>query len=284
MKFVFVGNRKFVLEEMIKIGLNVDIIVIKDTHLQNESLLNNLDFSIISSKAELLNKLESINFDVLISNGCPFILPVSRMKRKKYVNIHPSFLPDLRGIDPVLGSILFKRDAGATCHIMSEKIDAGDIISRLRIPYSNDLDASLLYQLSFIAEKKSLSNGIQKKFIATIKQEDKDDLVYYSRKEKDRFITFKESNDEIIAKIKAFNNKAQGCKFLYKGHDFKVYSVDKVYNDFLKKYSKNYNDLSIILSYEDCIIFKKDGELLKFEKIIGPLEKININSFINQNL
>ena len=48
------------------------------------------------------------------------------MKKKKYVNIHPSFLPDLRGIDPVLGSILFKRDAGATCHIMSEKIDAGD--------------------------------------------------------------------------------------------------------------------------------------------------------------
>lgn len=284
MKFVFVGNRKFVLEEMIKIGLNLDIIVIKDTHLQNESLLNNLDFSIISSKAELLNKLESINFDVLISNGCPFILPVSRMKRKKYVNIHPSFLPDLRGIDPVLGSILFKRDAGATCHIMSEKIDAGDIISRLRIPYSNDLDASLLYQLSFIAEKKVFQMAFKKKFIATIKQEDKDDLVYYSRKEKDRFITFKESNDEIIAKIKAFNNKAQGCKFLYKGHDFKVYSVDKVNNDFLKKYSKNYNDLSIILSYEDCIIFKKDGELLKFEKIIGPLEKININSFINQNL
>ena len=154
MKFVFVGNRKFVLEEMIKIGLNLDIIVIKNTHLQSESLLNKLDFSIISSKAELLHKLESINFDVLISNGCPFILPVSTMKKKKYVNIHPSFLPDLRGIDPVLGSILFKRDAGATCHIMSEKIDAGDIISQLRIPYSNDLDASLLYQLSFIAEKK----------------------------------------------------------------------------------------------------------------------------------
>ena len=71
MKFVFVGNRKFVLEEMIKIGLNLDIIVIKNTHLQSESLLNNLDFSIISSKAELLHKLESINFDVLISNGCP---------------------------------------------------------------------------------------------------------------------------------------------------------------------------------------------------------------------
>ena len=70
----------------------------------------------------------------------------------------------MRGIDPVLGSILFKRDAGATCHIMSEKIDAGDIISQLKIPYSNDLDASLLYQLSFIAEKKVFHMALQKNF------------------------------------------------------------------------------------------------------------------------
>ena len=126
--------------------------------------------------------------------------------------------------------------------------------------------------------------AFQKNFLATLKQEDKDDLVYYSRKEKDKFITFREPNEEIIAKIRAFNNKAQGCIFLYRGHDFKVYGVDKVYNDFLKKHSNNYKDLSIILSYEDCIIFKKDGELLKFDKIIGPLEKIQISSFINQNI
>ena len=31
-KFLFVGNRKFVLEEMIKLNLDVDILVIKNTH------------------------------------------------------------------------------------------------------------------------------------------------------------------------------------------------------------------------------------------------------------
>lgn len=268
---------------MLKLGLNLDIIVIKDTHLQNESLLNNLDFSIVSSKIELLRKLESINFDVLISNGCPFILPVSRMRKRRYVNIHPSFLPDLRGIDPVLGSILFKRDAGATCHIMSDKIDAGNIISQLKIPYSNDLDASLLYQLSFIAEKKVFHMAIKKNFNASQKQEYRKDLIYYSRKGKDKIITFEEPNEKIISKIKAFNNKAQGCIFFYKGFDFKVYDVDKVYNQFLIDHSNNYSDLSIILSYEDCIIFKKDSELLKFKKVIGPLEKINTNSYINQS-
>ena len=284
MKFVFVGNRKFVLEEMLRIGLDVDIIVIKDTHLQSETLLNDLEFSIVSSKAQLLNKLEGMSFDILISNGCPYILPLSQMKKRTYVNIHPSFLPDLRGVDPVLGSILFKRDAGATCHIMSEKIDAGDIKSQLKIPYSNDLDASLLYQLSFIAEKKVFLSAFKKEFNATCKQEDRDGLIYYSRKPEDKFITFKESNDKIIAKIKTFNNKSQGCIFAHKGYEFKVYGIKKIYNDFLKEYSIENKNLAIILSYEDCIIIKKDGELLKLDKVVGPLEKIKINSCINENI
>ena len=39
-KYIFVGNRKFVLEEMLKIGLDTDILVIKNTHLEKDELLN----------------------------------------------------------------------------------------------------------------------------------------------------------------------------------------------------------------------------------------------------
>ena len=283
MKYVFIGNRKFVLEEMLKKDLDVKILVIKDTRLQREKLLKDISYTVIDTKTQLLEKLDALDFDVLISNGCPYILPISKMKKRTYVNIHPSYLPDLKGIDPALGAILFKRDAGATCHIMTDEIDAGDIISRVKIPYSDDLDVSLLYQLSFIAEKSVFIDSLEKFFIPIWKPEKRDDLIYYTRKPEDKIITFKESNDQLIAKIKAFNNKSQGCSFVYRGSEFKVYAIDIMYNDFLKEHSISYEDLKIIFCYEDCIIIKKDDELIKLGKVIGPFEKLRVDSFINEN-
>jgi methionyl-tRNA formyltransferase len=282
MKFVFVGNRKFVLEEMLRMDLQVEVLVIKETHLQRDPLLKDIPHTTISSKTQLLEELDSQNFDVLISNGCPYILPISKMRKRTYINIHPSFLPDLRGIDPVLGAILFKRDTGATCHVMADEIDTGDIITRIKIPYSEDLDVSLLYQLSFIAEKRVFIDGLKKEFIPSCKQEEREDLIYYSRKPEDQIIMFDESNDQIAAKIQTFSNRSQGCSFMYRGQEFKVYGIEVMYNDFLIKHSISFEDLKIILCYEDCIIIKKDGELIKLDKVIGPLERIQVNSYINE--
>jgi len=269
---------------MVRKNLDVEVLIIQDSHLHRESFSSDIPHTVITSKTQLLEKLDSISFDILICNGCPFILPLSKMKRLKYVNIHPSYLPDLRGIDPVLGAILFKRDAGATCHIMTDEIDAGDIISRVKIPYSNDLDVSLLYQLSFIAEKKVFINSFEKDFTPTCKQEKSDNLINYSRQLEDRIITFRESNDYLVAKIRAFNNKSQGCSFIYRNHEFKVYGIEIMYNDFLEEYSLAYEDLKIIFSYEESIIIKKDGELIKLDKVIGPIEKLQANSYINEDI
>ena len=81
-KYIFVGNRKFVLEEMLKIGLDTDILVIKNTHLENDKLLKENKHTIISTKKELIDYIENNEFDVLVSNGCPFILPISKLKKK----------------------------------------------------------------------------------------------------------------------------------------------------------------------------------------------------------
>ena len=282
MKYIFIGNRRFVLEEMIKKNLDVDILVVKGTHLEREDFLNNYPHKIIASKEELLNHIEITDFDVLVSNGCPYIIPISKMKSGKYINIHPSYLPDLKGIDPAHGSILFKRDGGAACHVMTDEIDDGDIISRIKIPYSNDLDVSLLYQLGFIAEKEVFHEAFKKGFNSYLKQEKHDDLIYYSRRPEDKIITFNESNQEIESKIKAFNNYSQGCSFSYHGEVFKVYDLDFVSNSFLKKHALNFQNLKIILVYEDCIILKKDDELIKLGKVKGPLGIIKINSLINE--
>ena len=282
LKYVFIGNRRFVLEEMLKKKLDITTLVVKDTHLQRDTdLLNEINFTIIESKVQLLELLNKLDFDVLVSNGLPYILPISKMRKRIYINIHPSYLPDLKGIDPSHGSILFKRDAGAACHIMTDKVDAGDIISRIKIPYSEDLDVSLVYQLGFIAEKQVFLDSYERNFKPTCKQENRDDLIYYSRSVEDKTLTFNESNIQIHSKIKAFNNKSQGCSFKYRGYDFKVYNIDILYNNYLKEYSSSFQNKEIILCYEDCIIFKKDEEIIKLSSIIGPIDKIQLKTFIN---
>ena len=124
-------------------------------------------------------------------------------------------MPDLKGIDPCLGSILFKRDGGATCHIMDNTIDGGPIISRVKIPFTEDLDVSLMYQLSFVAEKNVFLDAYKKNFLVTQNQE-KGNWKYYSRKPTDRLLNFNESPEQLVQRVKTFNNKSQGCTFKYK--------------------------------------------------------------------
>lgn len=283
MKYVFVGNRKFVLEEMLKHQLNITtIFVVKDTHLENDIKNISDKYELISSKKELLSKLENLEYDVLVSNGCPYILPISKMEKKIYVNIHPSLLPDLKGIDPVIGSILFSRDAGATCHIMDNTIDGGDIISQVKIPFSDDLDVSLLYQLSFLAEKESFIKALNNSFKSIKAQKNSDHVIYYSRKKEDKHIKFNESIHEIMSKIKAFNNKSQGAFFIYNNTEYKVFNIEILSNEYLKKHVAGCEELEILFCYEDSIVFKKEGQIIKFHQVVGDLSKIKISSFINE--
>lgn len=282
MKYVFVGNRRFVLEEMLKKKLDVTIFVVKNTHLEREAFLKEMPHIVIDSKAEFLKKLDEIEFDVLISNGLPYILPISKMDSSKiFVNIHPSYLPDFKGVDPAHGSILFKRDGGATSHIMTDDLDAGDIISQVKIPYSDDLDVCMMYQLGFIGEKMVFNESLEREFKPAYKQVVTPDLIYYTRRDEDKTITFEESNEDIVSKVKAFNNKSQGCTFTCQGHKFKTYDADIMTNKFLLDYANGFDDLTILFVYEDYVVIKKDGDVLRLGKVSGSFDKLQINSCIN---
>ena len=269
---IFVGNRRFVLEQMLRENIRPSaVFVFHGTHLQRDldkGLIPEVNNAVVfKNKAELLTLLKQTKFDVLVSNGCPFILPIAELPKAKYVNIHPSYLPDLRGADPAIGALLFKRDAGATCHLMDAGIDTGPIVSQLRIPYTDDLDVTTLYQLSFVAEKRVFSEALAQNFEPTKGQLPNSGLVYYSRKKEDRIITFEEPNDFILQKIKAFNNRAAGCEFIVRGISFRVFSARTMSNPFLSLIVKDFAPLTVALSYENSIVFHKDGQVLKFDGI-----------------
>jgi methionyl-tRNA formyltransferase len=206
------------------------------------------------------------------------------MKKRIYTNIHPSFLPDLKGIDPVIGAILYNRLSGATCHLMNDTIDTGDIISQVKIPFSEDLDVSLLYQLSFIAEKQAFRDALNSGFAAKCPQVPGSNDIYYTRSMKDRCVTFSETNLEIINKAKAFNNKSQGCFFIFNGREYRFYEALQLHNQFLLEYSASFSNLQIIFVFEDSVVFKKDGQVIKFSRIADELTEFKPKQYFNPSL
>jgi len=279
--FVFVGNRRFVLEIMLAKNIKPIItLVAAGTRLEKEIDSMGIPYTVFRTKEELLQILAEVKFDVLISNGCPYILPISEMKTAKYVNIHPSFLPDLKGIDPAIGAILFERDAGATCHIMDSTIDGGDIISQVKIPYSVDLDVLLCYYLGFEAEKEVFLEALDRRFIPTHKQILTGDEIYYSRSIEDRRIHKGLKVNEIIQRCKAFSNRSQGALIEIEGKEYKLHGAKVIKNSYAKYVTRNKKCGHVLFQYEANLIFRHKGELIKVASVTENFSTIKVGAKI----
>ncbi|ANB60349.1 formyl transferase family protein [Anoxybacillus amylolyticus] len=230
-------------------------------------------YEIFHNKNELLSKIINTDFDVLVSNGCPFILPVSQLKKghQIFVNIHPSYLPDLRGKSPINGAILFNKDPGATCHIMDDDIDSGDIISQVKFHYSDDLDLGLLYKLCFIAEVDAFKEAIRVNFSPKKSQIIGENYIYFSSSHSDLLINFDDSAEKICKQVKAFGVRSQGARFTFKNQEFIVLEARVITNKYLLSKLDDYKNLQIAFIYDDNIVFRKDGKFVKFGKIIGKI-------------
>ena len=95
-------------------------------------------------------------------------------------------MPDLRGINPINGAILFDRPQGATCHYMDDGIDTGDTIAQVKVDDNvKDVPLDLLYQLSFMAEADAFEKAYMNEFKPLEKQnKNLEGTIYYSRKNK----------------------------------------------------------------------------------------------------
>ena len=49
LKYIFVGNRKFVLEEMLMLNLDLKVLVVKNSHLEKDHILKKVYHKIIQS-------------------------------------------------------------------------------------------------------------------------------------------------------------------------------------------------------------------------------------------
>lgn len=272
--FIFAGNRFYVLQEMLKQDLPITrIYALKNSWLERSLLKREIKFETLPPQKEFIDQLQGLSFDYFVANGLPHILPVSRLcagNNKKFINIHPSFLPDLRGADPQPGALLYGRDSGATCHYMNDAIDAGKIISRVFIPYSPQFDAGLLYALTFRAEKTVFREALRKKFTPMDESPTQSDGLYYTFHQKDLYIDFNAPDADIIRRIKAFNTPNKMARFVLAQQEWRVSNADFIRNDYLDETFSASQINEIVVNYGRNLLIKRGNGFLLFKGVIGP--------------
>ncbi|HRE41342.1 MAG TPA: formyltransferase family protein [Ignavibacteria bacterium] len=285
LRYVFAGNRFFVLEEMLKLGLDIsNIFACKNSYLEKELIKRNIDFNLIDDKKSFINDLYNLDYDILISNGLPIKLPISRLTKnntKKFINIHPSYLPDLRGSDPVPGAILFGRNSGATCHFMDDSLDTGDIISRVLIKNEDNFDVDFLYQLSFEAEKKVFLVSYKRNFEVSEKQAEKGNEIYYTFKDEDLILKLNETPLEIKRRVKAFNNSSKLAYFYIKKEKIIVYDIELFNSNEFDCLFQEKEDLTILMKYKNFVFFKKNGYFIKMKIDSEKMSFFTIGDILN---
>lgn len=138
---------------------------------------------------------------LIISAHCKQIFPKELVNNVRCVNIHPGYLPFNRGWYPHVFSIINELPAGATIHVMDEKIDHGPIIVRKEIKIEEWDTSKTLYDKIIKLEKELISGNLPKIIKNTYK--------IYTPKEKGN-INFKKDFERLknidINKTGSFND------------------------------------------------------------------------------
>jgi methionyl-tRNA formyltransferase len=84
---------------------------------------------------EILNELKKINADLFVVASYGKIIPknIFELPPYKTINVHPSFLPDLRGAAPLQYTILERDFAAITIMLINEKMDEGSILYQEKV-------------------------------------------------------------------------------------------------------------------------------------------------------
>jgi methionyl-tRNA formyltransferase len=233
-KIVFIGNRTQVLDVCLAEPdwEVVAIFAVRGSLLQADLAARaraHTPFA-FADKEAVLQQLEAIEFDILVSNGCPFILPIARLSRegRLFINTHPSLLPELKGPHPINGLFLQGHgEFGATTHLMAEEVDAGKILAQVRVPLTADLDAGLVYRLAFQLEAEAFRQAVAALKAADYRTTGRSQAAggsVYRRAARDQAAdAARETAVEIQTKIRAFGIRSLGVILTTRDGAYRVF-------------------------------------------------------------
>lgn len=157
---------------------------------------------------------------------------------------------------------------------MDDGVDTGPIISRVVVPNTDDLDAGLLYQISFQAEREVFGLAFHREFQPEREQWADSESIHYTRHEDDLMIDLAESTRKVIGRIRAFSNRSQGARLLFHDQTFLVFDAEEVRNPYLLQRKQGYRENEVVFCYENCLLVRHGEAFLKLKEIEGDLSLI----------
>lgn len=115
------------------------------------------------SRSKELQTILDLNPDLIVTAAFGQILPNELLEAPRFgcINVHASLLPELRGGAPIHYAIIQgKEKTGITIMYMAEKLDAGDILTKVEVPISEQDNVGTMHDKLSQAGAKLLSQTI----------------------------------------------------------------------------------------------------------------------------
>jgi methionyl-tRNA formyltransferase len=182
---------------------------------------------------ESLQEILDLKPDLIVTAAFGQILPKKLLDAPKFgcINVHASLLPELRGGAPIHYAILQgKKETGITIMYMVEKLDAGDMISQVKVPIDERDTVGTLHDKLSEAGARLLSETLPKLLngeITPIQQKDEEATFAFNIKREDERIDWNRSGEDIYNHIRGLNPWPVAFTTLH-GETLKIWWGEKV--------------------------------------------------------
>ena len=158
-----------------------------------------------------LQDILDLNPDLIVTAAFGQILPKVLLEAPKFgcINVHASLLPELRGGAPIHYAIMQgKEKTGVTIMYMAEKLDAGDILTKVEVPILEDDNVGTMHDKLSESGARLLSETIPALLngeITPIKQNESEATFAYNIKREQEIIDWENSGESIYNHIRGLN-------------------------------------------------------------------------------
>lgn len=249
-KIIFMGTPDFavpVLQQIINDGYEVIAVVTQpDRPVGRKKVLTPPPVKVEAQKQGIpvyqpekirqkdeLEKVLALKPDLIITAAFGQILPKELLQAPIHgcINVHASLLPELRGGAPIHYAILQgKKKTGITIMYMAEKLDAGDIITQVEVPITEEDNLGTLHDKLSEAGAKLLAETLplllEGKLTST-PQDDRAATFAPNIKREQETIDWTKSGEEIYNHIRGLNPWPVAFTTL-DGKALKIWNAEKI--------------------------------------------------------
>lgn len=218
--------------------------------------------------------------ELIVTAAFGQIIPVELLEAPKHkaINVHASLLPKYRGAAPMHQSIIQgETETGITIMYMVKELDAGDILTQVKVPIEENDTVGTLHDKLSIAGAKLLVETvelIEQGKINPIKQDDSLATFAKTLKREDELIDWNKSSMEIYNQIRGLNPWPVAFTY-FRNEVFKVWWSKPI----AYKHDKESGTI-LVVDKEQLLVATNDGAISLLEVQPAGKRKMDIKSFL----